>query len=87
MKREVFTKPNPYDMLWPNNIRDIMGPYLILWPLPMYSPEMRGQGLYYPEYQVLKPTEQGILMRDNNAFFKREKKELFNPYKEFAGDT
>ena len=34
--------PNRYDVLWPNNIRYIMGPYLILWPIPFYAPEMEG---------------------------------------------
>jgi hypothetical protein len=49
----------------------------------MYSPQMKGQGLYYPEYTPLKPADQGVFMRDNNAFFKREKKEFFDPKKEF----
>ena len=64
-----------------------MGPYLILWPIPMYSPPMKGQGLYFPEYSALKPAEQGVLMRDNNAFFKREKRDLFDAKKEFESNV
>ena len=64
-----------------------MGPYLILWPIPMYSPPMKGQGLYFPEYSAIKPAEQGVLMRDNNAFFKREKRDLFDAKKEFESNV
>ena len=87
MKAIAYQKPNPYDILWVNNVRDIMGPYLILWPIPMYSPPMKGQGLYFPEYLPLKSAEQGVFMRDNNAFFKRERKDLFDINKEFKSDV
>lgn len=78
VKNSAFTKPNPYDMLWINNIRDVMGPHLILWPIPFYAPEMKGQGLYFPEIPAFKPNEQGVFSRDNNGVLKRDKKIMYD---------
>jgi hypothetical protein len=49
--------PNPYDVYWPNNITQIMGPTILSWFVPFYIPELKGQGLYYPQIPKVQPEE------------------------------
>lgn len=48
--------PNDYDMLWLPNIKQVMGPNLLLWLVP-FAPEMRGEGLYFPKIPEVSGTE------------------------------
>ena len=45
----TFYPPNRYDLLWPNNLRMIFGPNILLWPIPFYQPQMEGRGMYWPK--------------------------------------
>ena len=39
--------PNDYDMFWLQNMKQVLGSELWMWPFP-FAQEMQGQGLYYP---------------------------------------
>ena len=56
--------PNQYDMLWPNNLTQVLGPYMALWWWPLYSPDMKGKGLYFPKLPEVRQSDMGILQRD-----------------------
>lgn len=47
-KNQKNLLPNKYDILWSENMKQVLGPSIILWPLPFYTPEMKGWGFYYP---------------------------------------
>ena len=49
--------PNEYDMLWLQNMKQVLGPHFWLWGIP-FSTEMKGQGLFYP--RVPEVTESDI---------------------------
>lgn len=40
-------QPNEHDMLWLQNMRQVLGSQLWMWPFP-FSQEMRGKGLFFP---------------------------------------
>ena len=46
VRREL--EPNPYDMLWLQNMKQILGSKLWMWPFP-FAPEMKGNGLFFPK--------------------------------------
>jgi hypothetical protein len=35
-------------MLWPNNLENVLGSNVLIWPIPFIVPEMKGAGFYYP---------------------------------------
>lgn len=47
---------------------------------------MKGQGIYFPEIPAFSTGDQGVLMRDNNSVFKREKTNLYDAKETFTGD-
>ena len=59
-------KPNKYDVLWPNNIEQVLGPNVLLWWLPLYQPDMKGKGLFFPQLpRISSPgTDLGIMQKD-----------------------
>mmetsp|Transcript_7213 Transcript_7213/g.12182 ORF Transcript_7213/g.12182 Transcript_7213/m.12182 type:complete len:115 (-) Transcript_7213:549-893(-) len=67
-------KPNQYDVLWPNNMKQVMGESVLTWWIPFYQPEMKGWGFYFPQLpKVYSPgSEVGILQKDG----KISKKEI-----------
>ena len=54
-------KVNPYDMLWPNNMAQVMGSNFLMWPIPFWQPEMAGWGMYFPKLPALSPQDVGLL--------------------------
>ena len=64
-------KPNPYDLLWPNNLRQVMGSSMLTWPIPFYQPEMKGRGFYYPKIPEVRQEDIGIFNRDGNQAKKK----------------
>lgn len=56
--------PNQYDLLWPENVKQVMGAYILLWPIPFYNPEMKGWGFYYPYIPVLDQQTVGCFQLD-----------------------
>lgn len=59
--------PNPFDVLWPNNLKQVFGPTIILWGVPFYQPEMAGQGFYFPKLPKIETKDWGILQRDGQT--------------------
>ena len=57
-KRDL--EPNAYDMLWFNNMKQVMGSKLWMWPFP-FAPELKGQGLFFPT--IPDVSESDMLMR------------------------
>jgi hypothetical protein len=39
--------PNEYDMMWLNNLKQVLGPSMYMWPFP-FAPDIEGEGLFYP---------------------------------------
>ena len=60
-KADDLSKPNPYDILWPNNLRQVFGSTMLLWWIPFYQPEMKGHGFYYPSIPRVTSQDIGIL--------------------------
>jgi hypothetical protein len=57
--------PNPYDMLWLPNMRQVLGPRLWMWPLPVQI-EMKGKGFYFPRIPEITSAEISQLDGTNN---------------------
>lgn len=48
--------PNDYDMFWLQNVKQVLGSQLWMWPFP-FNQEMRGQGLYFPRVPEVTPSQ------------------------------
>jgi len=55
--------PNEYDMMWPANLRQVLGSRLWIWPFPI-TEEMKGQGFYYPKIPEITMSDLNILLKD-----------------------
>ena len=64
LKSNQKYKPNPYDVLWPNNLRAIFGHTMLVWWIPFYQPEMKGRGYFFPSVPKVTCQDIGILQRD-----------------------
>ena len=65
-KSHALFLPNVYDVLWPNNLRQVLGSNILLWGVPFYQPEMKGRGFYFPRIPEVTSQDIGILQRDGN---------------------
>ncbi len=60
--------PNEYDMFWLNNLKQVLGPSLWMWPFP-FVPDIKGEGLFYPrvpnvQTSQLQQSERGYTKED-----------------------
>lgn len=53
-------QPNEYDMLWLQNMKQVMGSSLWMWPFP-FAQEMRGKGLFFPRIPEVSPSQAKML--------------------------
>jgi hypothetical protein len=63
---EDRTLPNEYDMLWLANMRQVLGPRMWMWPLPLVGDEMKGQGYFYPKIPEITMADMNILLKDTS---------------------
>ena len=47
--------PNDYDMFWLQNMKQVLGSELYMWPFP-FAQEMRGQGFHFPRIPEVTQT-------------------------------
>ena len=73
-------QPNAYDILWPNNLRQVFGSNILLWGVPFYQPEMKGRGFYFPKIPEVNSQDVGILQRDGKI---NKKSKYYDPYDQF----
>jgi len=56
--------PNEFDMGWLPNMKQVLGPHLWFWFVPL-SVEMKGQGFFYPRIPDVASTDINTLMKDS----------------------
>ena len=56
-------EPNEYDMLWLQNMKQVLGNNLWMWPFP-FAPEMKGQGLFFPRVPDVAESDLNTLMKN-----------------------
>ncbi|CDW90386.1 probable s-acyltransferase at3g09320-like [Stylonychia lemnae] len=62
-KSQAMCRPNEYDMIWLPNIKQVLGPHMWMWLLPI-SYEMKGKGFYYPKVPEITMSDLNILLKD-----------------------
>ena len=60
--------PNEYDMFWLNNLKQVLGPSIWMWPFP-FAPDIQGEGLFFPRIpdvgtSHLQQSERGYIKED-----------------------
>lgn len=62
-------------------MKQVLGPSIILWPLPFYTPEMKGWGFYYPHIPDINQQHVGIMQLDAKLPKKDRLYDLKDQYK------
>ena len=77
--------PNQYDLLWPNNLKLVLGANFFTWPIPWIIPNTEEHGYNYQRIPTILADELVKLERDgfldsmqSNKKVKYEIKEKFN---------
>lgn len=65
------SQPNEYDMLWLQNMKQVMGTSLWMWPFP-FQQEMSGKGLYFPRIPEVTPGQARILAAQEDSQYPAE---------------
>ena len=55
-------------MLWPSNLEQVFGPYVLLWPMPIRFFD-KGKGLYYPKIPEITMGDMNILLKDTSRAY------------------
>jgi len=62
-KANQIGRPNEYDMIWLPNLKQVLGPHMWMWFLPI-TVEMKGKGFYYPRIPEITMSDLNILLKD-----------------------
>eukprot|EP00347_Sterkiella_histriomuscorum_P021121 403335173 len=58
-----YSYPNEYDMIWLQNMKQVLGPKMWMWLLPI-SYEMEGNGFYFPKIPEISMQDLNLLLKD-----------------------
>ena len=83
-KSEQSKIPNQYDLLWPNNLRLVLGPNVFSWPIPWIIPNLEDNGYNFQRIAGITSEEHIKLEKEgfldtmlNNKKVKYELKDKF----------
>ena len=63
-RREL--EPNEYDMLWLQNMKQILGNKLWMWPFP-FAQEMKGNGMFFPRIPDVPESDAITLLKNRTG--------------------